>query len=140
MLMHDLATSISGTWYNELASQLDLEADGVGRLSGSLRSGVGEGPGRYPLTGFYDPLPNGDGAVIGFVVSWPNVHSLTVWAGHFNPDENAITTTWLLAGATDEWRSTNVGHDRFSHTPFGAAEQKTKAGSSVPHVPSRPRA
>lgn len=135
--MSDLASAISGSWYNELASQLLLEADGSGRLSGSLRSGVGEGPDHYPLTGFYSPAPDGRGATLAFVVHWSNLHSLTAWAGHFHRDAEIMTATWLLTGASDEWRSTNVGYDRFSRTPIANERKKAGTGSSVPHVMAR---
>jgi hypothetical protein len=138
--MGDLASSIGGTWYNELESQLLLEADSSGRLSGTLRSGVGEGPGHYPLTGFYSPVPKSNGAVLGFVVCWSNVHSLTAWTGHFHPDEDVITATWLLAGKSGEWRSTNIGHDLFSRTSVGNVRNAAMAGSSVPHSPDGTKA
>jgi len=137
--MGDLASSIGGIWYNELESQLLLEADSSGRLSGTLRSGVGEGPDHYPLTGFYSPVSKSNGAVLGFVVCWPNVHSLTAWTGHFHPDEDVITATWLLAGESGEsgeWRSTNIGHDLFSRTSVGNVRNSPMAGSSVPHSPN----
>jgi hypothetical protein len=132
-IMDDLPGLIRGSWYNQLSSHLLLEADGSGRLSGSLRSGVGEAPNHFPLTGFFSPGLKAKGAVLSFVVSWTDVHSLTAWAGHYDPDENIITATWLLTGATDEWRSTNIGHDLFSRTSLRGGGQVPDAGS-VPYV------
>jgi hypothetical protein len=114
--VHNVAAQLTGIWRNELASELHLQADAAGALSGSFRSGVGERHDRCPLTGSCVTSPSGRQAVLGFVVSWPSTRSVTAWSGHFDVGRNLITATWLLAGESDgpgEWRSMHIGHDEF---------------------------
>ncbi len=138
--MGDVATRISGTWYNQLGSRLELHADSTGRLSGTFHSGVGGAAVPCAVTGSFDPAPHHEVSVVGFVVLWPDAHAVTVWSGHYHPDEDVITAMWLLAGECNdqgEWRSTHVGHDLFSRT--AVTDAKHAAGSRASSA-SHPRA
>ena len=130
-----VGSRIAGIWYNQLASQLRIEADAFGRLSGRYVSGVGDTTNEHPLTGFYDADPENGLSVLGFVVSWPSAHWLTVWSGLYEVDRDEIDSTWLLrseAGGRDEWRSTLIGHDFFRRT---AHTGETPGGTSASDVP-----
>ena len=118
--MEQLAARLNGIRFNELGFALSLEASTSGQLSGTFRSGVGDGLGQRPLRGLYSPSPQSGEAVLGFVVVWPSSHSLSSWSGHLHHDD-VITATWLLASSTDasdEWRSMHIGHDRFARRSF----------------------
>ena len=110
------ARRISGVWYNQLGSRVELRADEGGTIAGTVESSVGGARGSHRLTGSLDVDPLGSRGALGFAVRWDPVHSVTVWAGHYDLDREVIDTTWLLSGAPyghDEWRSTLVGHDSF---------------------------
>jgi Avidin family len=110
---------LTGTWVNQLDSRLYLETDPIGSLHGSYVSAVGDLPGRpYPLLGFCDLGGPEGAATLGFVVHWTEDHSVTSWAGHYDPVTDEITTSWLLAYPAGidpcrSWKSTLVGHDIF---------------------------
>lgn len=141
--MSDVATRISGVWYNQLGSRLELEADGDGTLAGTLSSGVGGATGSHTVTGRYDPVPEDDGSALGFVVSWPEAHSVTVWSGHYHVADDAIDATWLLAGEAPtegEWHTTHIGHDIFSRGPVTGARHAVGARrASAPGRALEPR-
>jgi hypothetical protein len=108
---------LQGTWYNQLGSELIIEVDGTGAIWGTYRPGAGAVAGKaYPVAGSYDPRPTGKATVLGFVVDWTEVHSVTVWSGQYHHEDGAIRATWLMATETDvgdEWKSTLLGHDVF---------------------------
>ncbi len=119
----DLYERIGGTWYNQLSSRVDLEADAAGRLSGSFHSSVGMVRGEHPIAGYFNPTRD-DGGTLGMVVSWRSASSVTVWSGRFEPDGEIISATWLLTGGPvghDDWRSTVIGHDVFRRSAPGSA-------------------
>ena len=120
---------LTGVWTNQLDSRLYLETDPLGSLHGSYVSAVGDLAGRrpwgvssradpFPLLGFCD-FGSPEGAVtLGFVVRWREDHSVTSWAGQYDPVTDEITVSWLLAypagiDPSRSWKSTLVGHDIF---------------------------
>ena len=113
----DVPGRLRGTWRNQLGSELILEPDPEGRLCGRYRSGTGEVAGTsYPITGSYDPEPAGPAVVLGFVVDWTAVHSVTAWSGQFQPADDSISATWIMTTEADRdeaWSSTRIGQDRF---------------------------
>jgi hypothetical protein len=116
---------ISGKWYNQLGSRLDLHIDDTGLISGFFRSSVGEIEGRHPITGYFDPTPDNRRGALGIAVSWHPAHAVTVWSGHYEADSESIVATWLLTGGPFgelEWRSTLIGHDIFSRELVPVAE------------------
>ena len=115
-----VAREISGVWYNQLGSQLHLQGDEHGRLTGNFHSTVGSPSGDHPVTGFFDPEPEARGGPLGFTVCWPDAHSVTVWSGRYEVDGDIIVATWLLTGhlvGGDDWCSTVIGHDVFRRNP-----------------------
>jgi Avidin family len=120
-----LSHSLQGIWYNQLGSELAIEVDGKGTMRGTYRPGAGAVAGNtYPVAGSYDPRPTGKATVLGFVVDWTEVHSVTVWSGQYHRDDGTIRATWLMAAETevaDEWKSTFIGHDVFHRDRITAA-------------------
>jgi hypothetical protein len=119
---------ISGTWYNELNSTMELAVNGK-QLSGRYTSAVGQAQGPYELTGYLDV----DDATptLGWVVVWKNAKahapSVTAWSGQAQTvlGEQLIDTTWLLTRSTavqEEWESTMIGKDVFRRTKATAEE------------------
>lgn len=115
-MVQEMAGRLSGHWRNQLASQMELQADETGQLNGTFRSLVGVAGGEHPVRGYFDPAM-GQGGALGFVVSWrPEEHSITTWCGHYDAEHDCIVTTWLLTGGAldrNEWRSMLIGHDVF---------------------------
>ena len=133
----------TGNWYNELGSQMFLNASG-GQLSGFYASAVGQARYTYPLAGRYDTQPaSGGGQTMAWTVSWQNAyqnaHSATGWSGqYFDQGGNEeIYTLWLLAAEVsegDEWESTLAGQDTFTRTPPPKeAIARSKRRGNVPH-------
>jgi hypothetical protein len=117
---------VAGAWTNELGSTMRLECGESGQLAGTyaLSPGVaGEATtDPHPLLGFVDRAPDGETAAIGFTVSWPASHAITVWLGRYDSKRQVLTTTWLYTGGV-AGRSTMVGPDVFTRPhPEGAAE------------------
>ncbi len=131
----DVSKQLSGPWFNQLGSRLDLQAGDDGQLTGTIRSPVGGVEGSHPVTGFFDVGSDRGTRAIGFAASWTPTHSVTVWSGHYHGSDDVILTTWLLSGNTpgsSAWRSTLIGHDRFSRSPSDGGTADT--GSSAPEV------
>ena len=113
--------SLSGTWYNELGSEMHVEQDGSS-VSGTYRTGVGHAPGEYALVGLTDAKPLPRSQALAFVVVWSNGSrgaSATSWSGQYQTidGEETITATWLLTLETvpnADWSSTIVGVDVFT--------------------------
>nr|BAH20870.1 tamavidin1 [Pleurotus cornucopiae] len=123
--MKDVQSLLTGTWYNELGSTMNLTANKDGSLTGTYHSNVGEVPPTYHLSGRYNlQPPSGQGVTLGWAVSFENtsanVHSVSTWSGqYFSEPAEVILTQWLLSRSSereDLWQSTHVGHDEFSKT------------------------
>jgi hypothetical protein len=104
----------SGTWKNELTSEMTLTQSGD-KLSGTYESAVSSGGGKTigDLQGY------ADGDLISFVVHWRDFQAITAWVGQLEPNAPAETlkTLWQLTkqvGAGEEWASINAGSDRFT--------------------------
>lgn len=108
---------LQGTWDNQLGSELVLEDDGEGGLTGTYRSATGANSDTtYLVRGCYDLLTHGPCRVLGFVVNWGEHQTVTSWSGRFHQEEETIRATWVMtteSDEVDEWRSTFVGHDTF---------------------------
>lgn len=125
-------TAVEGAWYNELGSQLDLSIGPDGRLTGTFHSLVGGDERPQPVTGVVDLLPPDGTAVLGFTVSWPSNHTVSVWAGQCDLEHQVIETTWLLTNelrGADAWHSTLVGHNRFTRRRGAAVGETGGAGA-----------
>jgi hypothetical protein len=136
---------ISGEWYNELGSRMNLIVSGLS-LTGSYETKVGRGSGSYKLYGMLVPGSEPPGEAVGFVVGWLNdtgsSYSVTTWSGQSliaAGGQQEIVTTWLLTTETtpgDSWKSTLVGRDIFGRTPPSPGQAEAHARK---HPWSHPR-
>jgi hypothetical protein len=94
-------------WQNELGSQMNVNFDATGLMSGTYTTGVGCGAGTSrPLTGFCN------GSAVTFTVNWQECSSVTAWSGTYNG--NSLTTLWDLVNAgSPSWNSIVAGTDTF---------------------------
>jgi Avidin family len=114
---------ISGVWYSELGSVMNLTAEEGGALSGTYKSKVGATD-EYLLAGrFYAyPPENKFGYTVGWAVTFydgtSGVNSTTAWSGqYFDDGVERILTHWLLSRGNildSLWESTLVGHVTFT--------------------------
>ena len=140
---------ISGTWYNELGSMMQLtEADGA--LGGIYNSAVGHAEYEYTLVGRYDTEPGSGGQAMSWTVVWQNAYgnsqSATAWAGQYQTlagGEEEIFAMWLLASEVedpgDDWSATQVGQDIFSRvapTEDEIQAHRARRSASHPATPS----
>ncbi|HVA06569.1 MAG TPA: avidin/streptavidin family protein [Acidimicrobiales bacterium] len=111
----DAATHIVGTWHNQLGSRVELMTQKPGELTGTFVPGLGAVTGSHLLVGYYDDSPEDGSCTLGFVVRWPQEHSVTAWSGRYESGRDVIVAMWLLSAATpqDAWRATSVGCDEF---------------------------
>ena len=67
----------NGTWLNELGSELHLEVDGQGRVTGTFQTAVGapQPTQKFEVTGFVA------GDVLAFCVNFGAYASLSSWVG-----------------------------------------------------------
>ena len=122
-------SSVAGTWYNELCSEIIIDelSEGPGRIRGCYKTAVGNVPSDqfYPLVGTYDLSGDDSKGTISFAVQWYNEpsgvnrNSTTAWSGQrikLN-GEPTISTTWLLTTqktSEDLWSATNIGTNVFT--------------------------
>ena len=129
-------TPLSGIWVNQLHSRLTISHDLTGALGGTYMTAVGELAGTdHPLVGFCDQGGPGGGILLGFVVRWPEDHSVTAWSGHYDPASDEINAMWLLTAAGDpcrDWKSTHIGHDSFRRS--GLIDKSAGAVRQGSHV------
>ena len=141
---------ISGSWYNELGSQMDLNVDNKGSVTGQYWTAVGDATGRYPIVGWAERVAGQTGSTaVGWVVLWLNAagnsRSVTTWSGQYQivNGEEHILTLWLLATETnpgDDWKSTLAGADIFQRTRPHASQvalRQARGPASHPRVTTR---
>ena len=112
---------ITGYWYNELGSTMEINPVANGQFTGSYCTAVSSGcaHGSFALVGQTDTESGGD--AVGFVVCWKNAssncQSITAWSGHTNGNDQ-ITAFWLLTAKLSsdnlEWDATQIGQDIFT--------------------------
>ena len=108
------AVDFSGTWTNELGSEVTLQQNGQ-VLSGSYKSKVSAG--HTETTGDLQGYVDGD--LISFVVHWRDFQAITSWVGQLDPKASTqqINTLWQMTkqvATGDEWASINAGADYFT--------------------------
>jgi hypothetical protein len=141
-------SNLSGVWYNQLGSEMNLTADDNGGLSGTYNSAVGDAVDSYILAGRFDSSPptDGSGVSVGWAVSFFNnvvkdpPHSTSTWSGQYFNDTHGerILTNWLLTSSTDlssVWDSTKTGHDTFTRNPPITQAELVKAQPSTVSPP-----
>lgn len=105
------------TWINEHQSELTLNFESNGKLSGTFTNHAKSACDNYqphPVTGSWDE------SVVSFVVDFPTCHSQTAWNGHLSPNKNSIDSIWILSymnsSNPDAWNTNLIGHDKFNRT------------------------
>ncbi|XP_035663539.1 avidin-related protein 1-like isoform X1 [Branchiostoma floridae] len=119
-------SGISGTWYNQKGSRMDIHDNGV-ILEGKYHTGVGEV--QTPIIGFPPKTP---GKTFGWVVNWVkegDETSTTTWTAQCVEvkGEPALQTTWILRSEVekpaDRWESTIVGQDTFTRERLETSDE-----------------
>src|SRR4051794_19174349 len=87
------SVDFSGTWKNELHSQMTLVQTGD-TLSGEYQSAVSGGG--SSTTGALQGYVDGD--LISFIVHWNDFQAITAWVGQLDPNapEETIATLWQM--------------------------------------------
>jgi Avidin family len=143
---HGEIMDVAGSWYNELGSQMDIDVEDDGSLTGQYWTAVGDAAGRYPIVGWAEPAAGLTGSTaVGWVVLWRNAgrnsHSVTTWSGQYQiiNSEEHILALWILAAETspdDDWKSMIVGADTFQRTQASTAQMAVRqARGPASHPP-----
>src|ERR1051326_1840170 len=128
-----LPEKITGTWYNELGSTMEIQIRG-NNIVGTYQTAVGDAEGIYRLFGVGD-FDDHASETLGWTVAWnnefKNSDSVTTWCGQYQvkDGEEIIVTTWLLTTETDpndDWHSTLIGMDTFYRYPVRENASKGK--------------
>lgn len=107
---------LSGIWHNQHNSQMHIEVDESGKITGCFTSGVisrEDSTTTYPLTGF------AVGDVFSFSVAFSNHKTITTWIGQFvDNEENSFEASWQMVADAQQkksqsWKSTWTGRDVF---------------------------
>jgi hypothetical protein len=101
----------SGTWKNELGSEMSLSQNGD-KLTGDYNSAVSSDGSHTSgrLRGYCD------GDLIAFIVHWEEFQAITSWVGQVDSDGVSIHALWQMTKQVDEgqeWASINAGFDAF---------------------------
>jgi len=108
----------SGKWRNELHSEMTLQVDAQGNVTGKYKTGVGTpAPSEeFNLVGF------ASGDLLSFTVNFGTYGSLASWAGQHTEENGTgvIKTIWLLARNVKDpdepknlWGAVLTGYDNF---------------------------
>lgn len=139
---------ISGTWFNELNSAMELSVsespNGGSVITGIYKSQVGAADGIYNLSGITDEGTGDATPNIGFSVSWVNPtngnsNSVTSWSGQLQivNGQEIITAFWLLTqetNPTNNWSATRIGEDVFTRNPPTPEQIESRLSKgSLPH-------
>lgn len=110
--------NFNGKWRNELHSEMTLEVDAQGNVTGKYKTGVGTPTPseEFDLVGF------ASGDLLSFIVNFGACGSLTSWSGQHTDENGAgvIKTIWLLARNVKDpdepaslWGAVLTGYDNF---------------------------
>jgi hypothetical protein len=117
---------LSGTWYSERGSRLELIVNWDGTLEGTYLRPAGKSQGSFRLVGMTDPADYDGSRCLAFTVLWNNQqvnqHSVSVWCGQYRlmKDEEVLDMTWLLTEEThidEDWTANRIGSDVFHREP-----------------------
>jgi len=118
-----LCTSISGAWFNELGSKIELGQSVAltGRFWTAVERTNGTSGSNHSNI-FGTVLHKEPGSVFGFSVMWRGGQSMTSWTGQclVCGNEEVLVTSWLLRSRVDncldKWKSTLIGENIFTRT------------------------
>lgn len=111
--------NVSGIWYNELGSSMEIIQSDSGGLTGRY---INQAPDSPALNeGLVGSIGKGVPATLGFVVNFEDGKYTTAWSGQYQKDaegKEVVMTTWLMTANLPEssnyWEAVNVGQDRFT--------------------------
>jgi len=106
------AVDFSGTWKNELGSQMKLTQRGD-KITGTYESAVSGGGTK--TTG--DLLGFADGDLVSIIVHWRDYQAITSWVGQIQGTTKTLKTLWEMVKQVNpgqEWASINAGADEFT--------------------------
>lgn len=107
------AIDYSGTWSNELGSEMTIRQAGD-KLEGEYQSAVSSSGDKTTgdLRGYVD------GDLVAFIVHWRDFQAITSWVGQLEPGgQTKLKTLWQLVkqvASGEEWSSINAGSDIFT--------------------------
>lgn len=115
-------SALSGIWFNQHGSRLQLDVHPDGRVSGGFHTRADGAPVSrdFSLVGF------ASGDLLSFTVNFGEIGSLTAWVGHHGVDElgDTLHTMWQMSVRVphpdrpeDTWKSTWTGADEFRRHP-----------------------
>lgn len=111
---------ISGRWYNQLGSEVEIDHLIDGKLFGKYYTAVSVAPGAVIGHRLVGVLPyNKPGSSFAFSVTWHNGSSTTIWTAQCQVcnGKEILETSWLLRSyvdsCIDKWKSTLIGKDIF---------------------------
>lgn len=137
---------VSGEWYNELGSRMQITVDGSS-ITGIYHTSRGDASGNYQLVGGVDIAgdPAKTGQAIAWVVVWTNKQSgssgsVTAWSGQYQIINGLeeIEAIWLLTSESSEnsdWASTRINKDVFRRS---APELESIEKARNKRMPSHP--
>lgn len=114
---------LSGTWHNQHNSEILMEVDGSGKITGYFKNSTTSAADQseaFPLTGF------ASGDVFSFCVDFSKYGCMTAWVGQvLDPKDKSFEAMWqMVADAHHKpdlaWKSIWVGQDSFSSGPRGS--------------------
>lgn len=137
------ANMFAGVWHNQHNSEIELNIDDQGKVSGTFRKGKckdekeNNGVEEFPLTGFVS------NDVITFCVRFETHSCVTAWVGQLAPsleysDNNVLVTLWHMSvdvgnSAKDLlWKSIITGADNFVRGPRQSKTNTLKSSASYP--------
>lgn len=135
--MSTAKTSLSGTWHNQHASEMDITISATGKVTGKYRTAVGvpQPSDTFELVGF------SAGDLIAFTVDFGRYQSLTAWVGQhvMHDGVEKIETMWHLAVKIEDreesgwlWAGVRTGSDTFLRGPHPTGASATKTAPSHP--------
>ncbi len=111
---------LAGIWHNQHNSQMQIEVDESGKITGYFITGVsttGDKSDKYPLVGF------ARGDVFAFCVDFTIHSSMTTWVGQIiDPEKKHFQAMWQMVADVNQdkkrtWKSTWFGQDTFDAGP-----------------------
>jgi len=127
-----LCTDLSGTWQNQLNSNMTIENITDNSFTGVYHTAVESTTGAARLSSKISGMIQnaGDGKLIGFNVLWNRGASLTAWVGQciVCDGKEKIFTTWVLRSYLPDrkrWMTTRVNQDTFWR-PENAGHDETE--------------
>lgn len=124
---------VSGKWYNELGSVMELTQSENGALGGVYKNMAPDSSTVEERV--IGSLGKGVPATLGFTVNFEDGKYTTSWSGQYFKEagvdnKEVLLTTWLMTAnlqdSSEYWESTNIGQDRFTRE-----QQKPKGRKSL---------